>query len=230
MSARLAGAPPRAVLLDLDGTLVDSARDLAETLDDLLAEAGHPPLGREKVATMIGAGVAALVQRGFAARGVPLDEAGTAARTSRFMELYTPRATRHTRPCTGVAAALGALADAGVPMAVCTNKPQAVSEQILADLGLLSHVRAVVGGDCGLPKKPDPAILLRALELLGATPSDAVHVGDGRADMEAAQAAGMRAVFVEGGYAGPDDRSGAALVLSSFAGLPEALGLLAAVR
>ncbi|MGQ7793423.1 HAD-IA family hydrolase [Faunimonas sp. B44] len=230
MSGRLAGGPPRAVLLDLDGTLVDSALDLAETLDDLLAESGHPPLGRDRVATMIGAGVAALVQRGFAAHGVPLDEAATAARTSRFMELYTPRATRHTRPCAGVATALPALAEAGVPMAVCTNKPQAVSERILADLGLRGHVRAVVGGDCGLPKKPDPAILLRALALLGADPSDAVHVGDGRADMEAAKAAGTRAIFVEGGYAGPADREGAALVLSSFGDLPEALGLLDAGR
>lgn len=233
MTASAAPTPdgmPRAVLFDLDGTLVHSAPDLAGSLDDLLAEHGLAPLGIDAVAGMIGGGVTILVRRGFAARGRLLDALEAERAAARFMTIYEPRATRHTRLMPGAAEALAALARAGVRLAVCTNKPQIVSERILAELGVVDRFDVVVGGDHGLAKKPDPAILMHALSLLGAERAGAVHVGDSAADVEAARAAGVRCVVVEGGYAAaPAVQLGADRVVASLADLPAALPGLAGV-
>ncbi|HXZ02193.1 MAG TPA: phosphoglycolate phosphatase [Stellaceae bacterium] len=187
-----------ALLFDLDGTLVDSVPDLAAAANRLLAELGRPPLGEAEIAAMVGDGVAKLVERALAAR-----QAGNAALApaiARFTALYAADAATLTRPYPGVPEGLAALAEAGVALAICTNKLEQVTRRVLDGLGLAHYFAVVLGGDSLPARKPDPAPLLAALERLGVAPADAAMVGDHRNDMLAAERAGVAAVFARYGY------------------------------
>ncbi|MFL5224252.1 MAG: HAD hydrolase-like protein, partial [Microvirga sp.] len=150
-----------AILFDLDGTLVDSAGDLRDALNALLAEEGLAPLDLQGVKGMVGDGVAKLVERGLAARGASLDR--LPARVARFMALYEPNAARLTRPCPQVAETLESLRQRGLRLAVVTNKPHAATMRILEALDLARFFDAVVGGDTLSRRKPDAAPLLHAM-------------------------------------------------------------------
>jgi phosphoglycolate phosphatase len=205
----------RAVLFDLDGTLVDSAVDIAESLNDLLAEQGRAPYDLAAVKRMVGEGVLRLVEKAFG------EAAGAAQRAERFMELYTPRSARLTVPVEGAFAALDHFKSSGVPLAVCTNKPDDAAREVLENFGLLPYFREVIGGASGLPRKPDPAILLEAARRLGAKPAETLMVGDSLPDVAAARAAGMKVMVVDSGYgevAAAD--LGADLILETLAALP----------
>ncbi|MBH0236773.1 phosphoglycolate phosphatase [Methylobrevis sp. L22] len=221
LTGNLTASPwPAAYLFDLDGTLVDSLPDLAEALDELLAEDGFAPLGAETVRGMIGHGVEKLVQRGLAARGVVYADAGLAEAVDRFRSLYEPRAARLTRLYPGVEPVIAALRAGRVPMAVCTNKPEAPSHVILDQLGLTGWFGAVIGGDHGPPKKPAPDLVLAAAAALGVAPRDCLFVGDSGADVGAARAAGVPVVVVRYGYTSvPAAELGADAVIDDFGGL-----------
>lgn len=213
-----------AVVFDLDGTLVDSAPDLTRALNCLLDEIGRPALPLTAVLGMIGDGVAKLVERGLAATGGPPQVPSSAALVERFRALYLDRLADETRPYPGVCEALASLAKDGYALGVCTNKPMAATEALLAALDLSRWFVAVSGGD-GPQRKPDPAPLLALLERLGASPARSVMVGDGVNDVVAARAAGMTAVLVSYGYARvPAPELGADRIVDSLAELP---GLLA---
>jgi len=184
----------RAVLFDLDGTLVDSAADIAEALNDLLAEEGRPSYSLAEVKRMVGEGVVRLMEKAFG------EATRAAERAERFMELYTPRSTRLTVPVEGAFAALDHFKDQGVPLAICTNKPDDAAREVLESLGLAPYFREIIGGSSGLPRKPDPATLLEAARRLGAEPADTLMIGDSLPDVSAARAAGMRVVVVNSGY------------------------------
>jgi phosphoglycolate phosphatase len=219
---------PHAVLFDLDGTLVDSVPDMAAAIGDVLTEYGHAPHPRATVEGMIGHGVPHLVARAFAAHGVTLAGEALDVAVDRYMALYEPRATRETRLFDGVAEAVADLAAEGVVMGVCTNKPGAVSREIVAALGLGPYMGAVVGGDAGPPRKPAPDLLLMALEAIGSSPARAVMVGDSGADVAAARAAGMAVVVVGHGYTSvPADQLGADQVIEGFRQLRASLEALA---
>jgi phosphoglycolate phosphatase len=220
---RLPGSDPlEAVLFDLDGTLVDSAEDLREALNEVLAEEGLRPLAAGEVTAMIGDGVLKLLERGLARTGGEIERAGLLL--PRFLALYTPRASRKTRPYPGVVETLGSLRTAGIRIAVVTNKPEAATAEILRVLGLARFVDAVVGGDTLPHRKPHPAPLVEALRRVGVGASAAVMVGDNRHDVEAARAAGLKTVLVSYGYAhGPPRELGADTVIDRFADLPAAL-------
>ena len=206
---------PRAVLFDLDGTLVDSAADIAEALNDLLAEEGRTSYDLAAVKRMVGEGVVRLVEKAFG------EAAGAGARAERFMELYTPRSARLTVPVAGAFQALDHFKSLGVPLAVCTNKPDDAAREVLENFGLLPYFREVIGGTSGLPRKPDPASLLEAARRLGAKPADTLMVGDSLPDVSAARAAGMRVMVVDSGYgevAAAD--LGADVILETLAALP----------
>ena len=188
------------VVFDLDGTLIDSAPDLHVAANRLLAEEGLPPLALAAIGRMVGEGVPRLVERIFAAVQIPLTEAATAHYTARFRTIYLEAPCRLTRPMAEAHACLEALAAAGHPLAVCTNKPIAPTEIILAELGLADFFGAVVGGDSLEVRKPNPAPLRLALDRLGASTGPALFVGDSETDLHTARAAAIQIALVEGGY------------------------------
>ncbi len=203
----LANLPIRAVLFDLDGTLVDSAGDLRNALNIVLAERGLRSLSLDEVKGMIGDGATKLVERGLAATG---GDPATLMETHRaFLALYEANASSLTRPYTGAVETLTALQAKGLPLAVVTNKPAAATAMVLEALDLARFFKVVVGGDTLPQRKPHPAPILHALEGLGIPAEAALMVGDNHHDITAARAAGTAAVAVTYGYSHCPTRSSA---------------------
>jgi phosphoglycolate phosphatase len=214
----------RTLVLDLDGTLVDSVPDLAAALNRLMATRGLPGFTRPEVTGFVGDGVAALVARAFAARAVPQDPAALAT----FTADYSANAARETVPFAGVAETLAALAADGWRLAICTNKPEAPARSLLADLGLAGYFATIGGGDSFPVRKPNPAHLLATLAAAGGSPGHAVMVGDHHNDVAAAAGAGLPSIFAAWGYGPPATGAEASAVAHSFAEVPAlAAGLLA---
>jgi phosphoglycolate phosphatase len=217
----------RAVCLDLDGTLIDSAPDLAAALNRRLAANGLAPHPLGAVKRMIGDGARMLLTRGFAAAGRTLSEAELAAEVAAFILDYEAHSLVETRPFPGVEAALDALADAGFTLAIVTNKPEGPTHTILRRLGLDHRFATVAGGDSFPVRKPDPGHLTGALDRLGIPAGDAVMVGDHRNDLLAARGAGVRAIYATFGYGEEDHRAlGAHAAIERFAALPETVAAL----
>ena len=187
----------RLVVFDLDGTLVDSRRDLAESANAVLGECGCRPLPEDAIGRMVGDGAATLVQRAFVAAGCvqPPDA------LARFLTIYNGRLLKFTRPYERVPDVLAALAARG-PLALLTNKPLAATRQILDGLGLAGHFppARVVGGDGPFPRKPDPAGLLHLIAETGVTPAETMFVGDSVIDWRTARAAGARICLAGYGF------------------------------
>ena len=177
---------PRLIVFDLDGTLIDSRRDLADAANALLESEGAAPLSEERIGRMVGDGAATLVARAFEASGVerPADA------LERFLALYDARLLNHTRPYPGIPEVLEALGLRS-PLAVLTNKPLASTRRILAGLGLARHFpdNAVVGGDGPFPRKPDPAGLLHLMARARVDAAATLLVGDSIVDWRTARAA-----------------------------------------
>jgi len=215
------------LIFDLDGTLIDSVPDLTDALNAVLRERGHAPLSRSEVAPMVGDGVPALVQRGFAARGGGAAEAAEAL--PRYIRIYEANATNLTRPYPGVRETLIALRRRGYRSAVCTNKPQHATETVLDGLDLTALFDGVAGGDRYPVKKPDKGHLLGLIAELGGSAERAVMIGDSENDAAAAHAASVPLVIMRYGYSRVDPATlGAAAMLDRFAELPptlERLGL-----
>lgn len=182
------------VVFDLDGTLVDSAADLAAAASALAVELGGRPLTTPEVVTMVGEGAAVLVRRALGAAG--LDPA-TPHATARFLELYDARLLDQTQLYPGILAALDAL-EPLVPLAVLTNKPLAPSQRLLEALGVRRYFVEVIGGDGPWPRKPDPAGLLALRPHAAGGPL--VMVGDSPVDAETAARAGAAFVLAQYGF------------------------------
>jgi len=212
----------RAVLLDLDGTLVDSAEDLMDALNEVLAREGLRTVGPAEVRSMIGDGALKLVERGLERTG---GDAGRARQLlPRFLDAYEPRASRKTRPYPGVVDTLRDLHGRGIRLAVVTNKPEAATRAILEALALAPFLDAVIGGDTLPQRKPSPEPLAEALRRLGADGDSAVMVGDNHHDVQAARAAGLKVILVSYGYAHGEPQSfGADRVIDRFQDLTRAL-------
>lgn len=207
---------PRAVLLDLDGTLVDSAPDIRVSINLLLDRYGLGPLSLDEVRRMIGNGVKALVERAFISCGCPLASEELARRHQAMLEIYRDHLTTLTKPMPGAGAAIRALHAEGFRLGVVTNKPQAAAERILDHFALLPFLGAVIGMNPGTNPKPSPDMLLLALVQLGVEPDHAVMVGDSRIDIEAAHNAGLPLVFVLNGYIkSPEEAVEADLTIAS---------------
>ena len=189
---------PKAIVLDLDGTLVDSLPDLATSVNQLLEELGRPALETPEVAGMVGDGTPKLVERALLARGIGRDEIEKAQ--PRFLAIYEARATALSRPFPGAEATLGRLAVRGWRLGLCTNKPMRATRIMLRALDLDHFFGAVIAGDSLPVRKPDPAPLLAALQTLGVAPARAITVGDHANDLLAAAAAGVAAIWAEYGY------------------------------
>ncbi|HEX5760789.1 MAG TPA: HAD-IA family hydrolase [Thermoanaerobaculia bacterium] len=201
MSRRLEPPPPRALVFDLDGTLVDSRRDLATALNRTRAELGLPPLMLAEVVGMVGEGARRLVEKAI---GPDVPPERFEPVFGRYLQHYRAVLLDTTRPYDGVPEALERLA-ARYPLAVLTNKPEELSRALLAGLGLLGWFAALLGGDSLPSRKPDPAGLLHLAARLGAPPADVLLVGDSAIDAATARAAGARFALVTWGFPRPAD-------------------------
>ena len=210
-----------AVVWDLDGTLVDSAADIATSLNRLLVENDLEALDEARIKNMIGEGVAVLIQRGFAVHDVTPDGERLEGLVERFLAIYTEVATASTSLFPGAREALKTLGDAGLRQAICTNKPEAITRQVLEGLGIAEYFDVVIGGDTLPRNKPDPLPLRTVLEGLGVTPEQALMVGDSAIDVLMAHATGVAVAFVTFGYGPePPDSHRPDYRIAAFADLP----------
>lgn len=211
------------IAFDLDGTLVDTAPDLVGALNDTLAEVGHPPLPFDAVRLMVGRGARALLERGFAAAGDPLDATRAPPLVERFIAIYLARIARESRPFPGVVAALAALKAAGARRVVCTNKLTGLSTALLDALDLTRWFDAVVGADQAPAPKPDPRLLIAAVDAVGGDLTRTVMVGDSATDVGAAKAAGAPCLLVSFGYTETAVADlGGDMIVGDFAAVPAA--------
>ena len=193
--------PLRAVIFDLDGTLLDSAPDLAFAANRMLAALGMPQRDPALLATFIGKGIPRLVERALAGSldGV-VDPALMARALPVYERYYGEESGRRTTVYPGVAEGLRMLAAERVPLACVTNKSERFTHALLSDTGLAGFFAVVVGGDTLPRKKPDPLPFLHACGRLGVAAAEALVVGDSRNDVAGARAAGCHVMCVPYGY------------------------------
>jgi phosphoglycolate phosphatase len=215
------------IAFDLDGTLVDTAPDLIGALNTLLVQETLPELTLASARVMVGKGARALIERGFAAAGAPLDAETTPALVDRFIALYLDRIADESRPFEGVEAALDQLAGAGAALCVCTNKRTDLSVALLDALNLTSRFAAVTGADGSPSPKPDPRHVFAAIAAAGGRKDRALMVGDSINDIAAARAAAVPSVVVSFGYTEiPPAELGADYLIEHFDALPALAGRL----
>lgn len=178
-------------IFDLDGTLVDSLRDIADAMDHVLDELGLPRRSHAEYERFVGDGARMLVRRALPDRA-DLEDTALAS----FRARYFARLIVHTRPYDGVEALLGALADRAIPTAVLSNKPHAATQAIVRQLFPAHPFVEVLGHRDDHPRKPDPASAFELARALGLSPSSILFVGDTPVDVETARAAGMIPVGV----------------------------------
>lgn len=212
----------RLVVFDLDGTLLDSRRDLADAANAMVRELGGQPLPEEAIGDMVGEGAALLVQRALAAAGLSPDTRGA---LDRFLSLYDERLLAHTMPYRGVMETLLRLTGR-YSLAVLTNKPSAATERILAGLGLSQFFDRVIGGDTPLGRKPSPSALLSLVAAATASAQSTLLVGDSRIDLATARAAGTKICLARYGFGyrfEPGDFDGSEQFIDRMTELPELL-------
>jgi phosphoglycolate phosphatase len=186
----------RLIVFDLDGTLIDSRRDLADAANALIVERGGPPLPVDMIASMVGEGTPLLVSRALTAAGLE-PELDTAL--PRFLALYDERLLAHTTLYPGTREMLESLAPAAA-LAILTNKPQRPTERIVKELGIGSFFRWTIGGDTAHGRKPNPGGLNHLMSVAGVGIDTTIIVGDSAIDLRTARAAGTRICLVKYGF------------------------------
>jgi phosphoglycolate phosphatase len=188
------------LVFDLDGTLVDTAPDLLDSLNHCLVHAGMRRAGEAELRRYVGMGGKVMIQRAFAAQETPLSEKQLAELLDVFLDHYTRNIPGRSAPFPGAVAAMGRFAEAGYGLAVCTNKYETLSRSLLEALGLSARFAAICGQDTFAFRKPDPRHLTLTIEAAGGNPASALMVGDSRTDIDTAKAAGIPVVAVDFGY------------------------------
>ncbi|MCB2024238.1 MAG: phosphoglycolate phosphatase, partial [Ottowia sp.] len=220
---------PAALMIDLDGTLVDTVGDFTVALNTMLAELGRQGVTREQVVRLVGKGSEHLLKSVLALEGWAQSAMDSEAIEALFptawayyQRAYLAINGRHSALFPGVREGLAALAARGLPLACLTNKPQAFAVPLLEQLGIAHHFRHVFGGDSFARKKPDPLPLLETCRALGSAPARTWMVGDSSNDAQAARAAGCPVVLMTYGYnhGEPVQSAGADALLDALTGLP----------
>jgi phosphoglycolate phosphatase len=216
---------PRAIVFDLDGTLIDSAPDIAHALNAATAKRGLAPFSLPEVKEMIGGGVPQLVDRALVARGFPRSE--LMALVHDFLALYRENLTTRTVIYDGARELLARLHGEGRRLGICTNKNHELTLAILDQLDLAKYFGAVFGERDGKPRKPDPAPLLETVATLGSTPQGALMVGDSEADVACARNAKLPVVAVTFGYSKvAPEALGADAMIDALGDLPQCFNAL----
>jgi phosphoglycolate phosphatase len=215
------------IAFDLDGTLVDTAPDLIGALNIVLSECSLPALPLEAARALVGGGALALIERGFAVAGRPLDPDHKSKLLARFIDIYRDRIADESRPFKGLDAALDSLQGDGATLCVCTNKPTGLSNLLLRALHLSERFAAVVGADAAPERKPHPSHFIAAVEQAGGDPARAIMVGDSETDVLTARAAGAPVIVVPFGYTTiAPEALGADILIQHFSELPAAVAAL----
>jgi phosphoglycolate phosphatase len=215
------------IVFDLDGTLVDTAPDLADTLNAVFAKEGLPPVPYHAARAAIGGGARAMIARGLEAEGRAVTPELLEKLFADFIAHYSAHIADRSRPFPGIEAALDHFAARGYRLAVCTNKLERLSVQLLQTLHLAGRFAAICGQDTFGVQKPDPAILRRTIEAAGGEARSAVMIGDSETDIRTARAAAIPVIAVDFGYSIPPvaefrpDR-----LISHFDALPSAIAQL----
>lgn len=188
------------LVFDLDGTLVDTAADLVATLNVVLRREGLAAVPFADARAMVGHGARVLIERGLAANAAPRTPAEVDRLFADYIAHYSAHIADASRPFPGVTDALDHFAAEGWSLAVCTNKTEALSVQLLEALGLAGRFQAICGADTFAARKPDPLALIETIRRTGGTPEAAVMVGDSKTDIDTALAAAVPVVAVDFGY------------------------------
>ena len=214
--------PRRNILVfDLDGTLVDSAPDIAAAVNALFAELGLPAMELALIRRMIGDGAPVLLERALLHVGATQ----TAAELMpRYSVHYSENAVGLTKLYPNVGETLTALHAAGCRLGICTNKPIGPTRAVLAAFGLDAMIEYVIGGDSLPQRKPQPEPLWNVIRALGGTPESAVMIGDSAVDIACAEAAGVPAVIIPSGYGMMPPQ--AKITAATFADLPRVIAEL----
>ncbi|MGB5474743.1 MAG: phosphoglycolate phosphatase [Gammaproteobacteria bacterium] len=192
---------PEMILIDVDGTLVDSVPDLAYCVDAMMDRLGRPACGEVRVRDWVGNGVERLVRRALVGQldGEP-PEADFERAYPLFLELYAENTSKRSCLYPGVREGIDLLKSAGYQLGCVTNKAAQFTEPLLKDLGVFEDFAIVISGDTLANKKPDPEPLLHAAAFFGCQPGDALMIGDSVSDVAAARAAGFKIVCMSYGY------------------------------
>lgn len=219
---------PLTLIFDLDGTLVDTAPDLAGAMNAVLLKNGRPPVPPAEVRHMVGRGARALIERGFEVTGGPVDPAEMDAHFDHFITYYGDHVADASAPFPEVREVLTRLKAAGHELGVCTNKPEALAVSLLEALDLKGFFGAVLGADTLDVKKPDPRHLTETVKRIGGDVARTVMIGDSEVDAETARNAGVPSVIFTFGYTQFDPAGfGAAALLDGYDALESALARIA---
>ena len=211
--------PIKLLILDLDGTLVDTGQDIAEALNHALAPLGLKPMDVQAVTALVGEGIPNLIMK---AVGPAHLHRADSVRDS-FVRYYKAHLTDHSLPYPGVMETLASLKDSGYRMTVLSNKNTGMSVEILKRLDMHEHFELVLGGDTVEEKKPKPGGVLQTLSELGAEPGETVLIGDSSYDLDAAKYAGGRSIAVAYGFRPRETLLDADVLIDRFIDLPAAI-------
>ena len=192
--------PPMLAVFDLDGTLIDTAPDLVDSLNHTIAARDLPPVTYADLTHLVGHGAKAMIERAFALRKAPLADSDFPPMLERFIEHYKGGMPGKSRPYPGLVGALDRLAAAGIMAAVCTNKMESLARPLIEGLGMTARFAAITGGDTFAVRKPDAEHLLGTIRLAGGDRSRTVMIGDSANDFKVAANAGVPSVAVPFGY------------------------------
>jgi phosphoglycolate phosphatase len=219
------------VVFDLDGTLIDSAKDMQVAVSNVLADHGLPAVTEDDVRFFMGQGSKVTMGKAFGKYGKTLDDQTLSAVTREFVRYYEADPVSHTVAFDGVVDVVARFGRLGLRQGVCTNKFEKPSRMILEHLKLMPPIADVAGADTFPVRKPDPRHILMLVERMGGDPKTTVMIGDSIHDVEAAHGAGLPAVLVSWGYTvKPASELGAEAVIQRFGDLPEALAGIAGQR
>ena len=215
------------IVFDLDGTLIDTAPDLVDTLNVVFAREGWPPVPYDTARKLIGGGARMMIARGIAAEGIAIEPARLERLFADFIAHYTEHVADRSRPFPGLTDALDGLAAGGYRFAVCTNKLERLSVLLLKQLKLADRFAAICGQDTFGMQKPDPEVLRRTIAAAGGSPPHSIMIGNSATDIRTARAAGIPVIAVDFGYSErPVSEYGPDRIISHFAQLPAAIAAI----